>query len=153
MKKIMYEQPVGKPSEMIDLYKAKIKEALDERNIAAIYFGNAPATNPNDEDYFDGYELLKYENGEMLLAKADGLDDYPEKSTVLTKEQVEAGALKNSHFAVAYENADWCLWDDVEQEGANSWDSLYYCLCEAINECAPKKVLTPWEEENLRYIR
>ena len=53
MKKIKYEQPVGKPSEMIDLYKAKIKEALDERNIAAIYFGNAPATNPNDEDYDD----------------------------------------------------------------------------------------------------
>lgn len=86
MKKIKYEQPVGKPSEMIDLYKAKIKEALDERNIAVIYFGNAPATNPNDEDYFDGYELLKYENGEMLLAKAEDLDDYPEKSTVLTKE-------------------------------------------------------------------
>ena len=67
MKKIKYEEPVGKISEMIDLYRAKIKEALEERNIAVVYFGNAPATNPNDEDYFDCYEMLRYENGEMQV--------------------------------------------------------------------------------------
>ena len=154
MKNIKYEAPVGQISELIDLYRAKIKEALEERNIAVVDFGNAPATNPNDEDYFDCYELLKYENGEMQLAVADGLDDYPEESTILTKEQVESGELKECHFAEAFANADWQYWEDIEQEGANSWNSLYYCLCEAINEVAKqetKKPLTPWEEENLKF--
>ena len=155
MKSIKYEEPVGKISELIDLYRAKIKEALEERNIAVVYFGNAPATNPNDEDYFDCYELLKYENGEMQLAVADGLDDYPDESTILTKEQGESGELKGCHFAEAFANADWQYWEDIEREGANSWNSLYYCLCEAINEVAKqetKKPLTPWEEENLKFI-
>ena len=138
MKSIKYEAPAGQISEMIDLYRAKIKEALDERNIAVIYFGNAPATNPND-DYFDCYEMLKYENGEMKLAVANGLDDYPEESTILTKEQVESGKLDECHFTKAFTNADWKYWEDVEREGANSWDSLYYCLCSAINECADEE--------------
>ena len=112
---------------------------MEERNIAVVYFGNAPAVNPNDEDYFDCYELLKYEIGEMQLAVADGLDDYPEESTVLTKEQVESGRLNECHFAEAFANADLQYWEDIEQEGANSWDSLYYCLCGAINECADEE--------------
>ena len=155
MKSIKYEEPVDKIGEMVDLYRTKIKEALAERNIAVVYFGNAPATNPNDEDYFDCYELLKYENGEMQLAVAEDLEDYPDESTILTKEQVEAGELKECHFAEAFANADWQYWEDIEQEGANSWNSLYYCLCEAINEVAKqetKKPLTPWEEENLKFI-
>ena len=154
MKNIVYKEQIGKSSERIEAYRSKIKEALDERNIAVVYFGNAPAANPND-DYFDCYELLKYENGEMQLAVADGLDDYPEESTILTKEQVESGKLNECHFADAFANADWQYWEDIEQEGANSWDSLYYCLCEVINEVAKKetkKPLTPWEEENLKYI-
>ena len=139
MKKIKYEAPVDQISKMIDLYRAKIKEALEERNIAVVYFGNAPATNPNDEDYFDCYEMLPYENGEMQVAVAEGLDDYPDQSTILTKEQVEAGKLADCHFAEAFANADWKYWEDVEREGANSWDSLYYCLCSIINECADKE--------------
>ena len=153
MKEIKYEEFSGKLSELADMYVAKIKEALDERNIVAIYFGNAPATNPSDEDYFDCYELLKYEDGEFMLAKAEGLDDYTESSTIYTKAHVETGVLAKSKFAEAFANAEWESWGDVEQEGANSWDSLYYCLCEAINEYASKKPLTPWEEENLRCIR
>ena len=155
MQKIQYKQPVGASGEMIDLYRTKIKDALDERNIMIVYFGNAPATNPNDEDYLDCYELLKYENGEIQLAVAEDLDDYPEEPTILTKEQVESGKLNECHFAEAFANADWQYWEDIEQEGANSWDSLYYCLCEAINEVAKKetkKPLTPWEEENLKFI-
>lgn len=112
---------------------------MEERNIAVVYFGNAPAVNPNDEDYFDCYELLKYEIGEMQLAVADGLDDYPEESTVLTKEQVESGRLNECHFTETFANADWQYWEDIEQEGANSWDSLYYCLCGAINKCADEE--------------
>ena len=112
---------------------------MEERNIAVVYFGNAPAVNPNDEDYFDCYELLKYEIGEMQLAVAEGLDEYPEETTILTKEQVEAGKLEECQFAEAFANADWQYWEDIEQEGANSWDSLYYCLCGAINECADEE--------------
>lgn len=127
MKKIEYEEAFGSFSEMIDIYREKIKEALEERNIAVVYFGNAPAVNPSDE-YFDRYSLLKYENGEMLLADGSGLDEYPEESTVLTAEQVASGEIKNCHFAKAFAKANWQLWDDVEEEGPNSWDSLYYCL-------------------------
>ena len=138
MKKIEYEEAFGSLSKMIDIYRGKIKEALEERNIAVVYFGNAPAVNPSDE-YFDCYSLLKYENGEMLLADGSGLDEYPEESTVLTAEQVAAGEINNCHFAKAFAKANWQLWDDVEEEGTNSWDSLYYCLCEAINECADEE--------------
>ncbi|MBQ1213647.1 MAG: hypothetical protein IIX81_01300 [Tidjanibacter sp.] len=139
MKKIEYEEAFGSLSKMIDIYRGKIKEALEERNIAVVYFGNAPAVNPSDDEYFDCYSLLKYENGEMLLADGSGLDEYPEESTVLTAEQVAAGEINNCHFAKAFAQANWQLWDDVEEEGPNSWDSLYYCLCEAINECADEE--------------
>lgn len=139
MKKIEYEEAFGSLSKMIDIYRGKIKEALEERNIAVVYFGNAPAVNPSDDEYFDCYSLLKYENGEMLLADGSGLDEYPEESTVLTAEQVAAGEINNCHFAKAFAQASWRLWDDVEEEGPNSWDSLYYCLCEAINECADEE--------------
>ena len=140
MKKIKYEQPVGKLSGMIDLYRAKIKEALEERDIAVVYFGsNAPATNPNDEEGFLCFEMLKYVNGEMQLAEVndwDNLGDSSEEPTILTKEQVESGKLDECHLAEAFADAAWEYWDDVAQEGAHSWDSLYYCLCGAINECA-----------------
>ncbi len=139
MKKIEYEAAFGSLSKMIDIYRGKIKEALEERNIAVVYFGNAPAVNPSDDEYFDCYSLLKYENGEMLLADGCGLEEYPEVSTILTTEQVASGEINNCHFAKAFAKANWQLWDDVEEEGPNSWDSLYYCLCEAINECADEE--------------
>ncbi|MBQ7310639.1 MAG: hypothetical protein IJW88_03835 [Alistipes sp.] len=107
MKKIEYEEAFGSLSKMIDIYRGKIKEALEERNIAVVYFGNAPAVNPSDDEYFDCYSLLKYENGEMLLADGSGLDEYPEVSTVLTAEQVAAGEVSNCHFAKAFANANW----------------------------------------------
>ena len=138
MKKIQYEEAVGAYGEMIDIYAEKVKNALDERNIAVVYFGNAPAANPNDENW-DCYDMLKYENGEFVLANACGLDDYPEESTILTKEEYEAGALAECHFAEAFAKAEWDTWYNLEQEGPNSWDSLYYCLCQAINECADEE--------------
>ena len=136
MKKIKYEEPICKMSEMVEAYRTKIKEALEERNIAVVWFGNAPATNPNDE-YFECYELLKYEDGLMWLAQSNAeWNKNTDVSTVLTKEQVEAGAVNEYHFAETFNNAIWQMWEWVEEEGANSWDSLYYCLCEAINNCA-----------------
>lgn len=125
---------------MVEAYRALTKEALEERNIAVVWFGNAPAVNPSTNYEFDCYELLKYENGEMLLAQANlKWSEDTEVSVVLTKEQVEAGAVSKYHFAEAFANADWKTWDDVEEEGPNSWDSLYYCLCEAINDCADEE--------------
>ena len=50
MKKIEYEAAFGSLSKMIDIYRGKIKEALEERNIAVVYFGNAPAVNPSDDE-------------------------------------------------------------------------------------------------------
>jgi len=38
MKKIEYEEPVGKLSELDDLYIAKMKEVLKERGIYGILF-------------------------------------------------------------------------------------------------------------------
>lgn len=138
MKKIVYEELVGEMSEMVEAYRTKIKEALEERNIAVVWFGNAP--NPTTDDEFGCYELLKYQDGLIWHAQSYAeWNENTEVSTVLTREQVEAGAVSEYHFAEAFNNAIWQMWEWVEENGLHSWDSLYYCLCEAINECADEE--------------
>lgn len=152
MKKINYNRPYHSSRwEKIEIYRKLIHEALERRGIYGIIFSNAPAVNPQTCYEFDCYELLKFEDGKMLHATTR--QEYPENPIIFTKEQYDGGFLNaldqqnRSTWADEFKNAKWYKWDDVEEQNQYSWDSLYYCICEAISECADEDSYYD-EEEN-----
>lgn len=91
MKKIVYEEQFADTAaQEIKKYKELIKEALAERDIFAVVFSNAP-TPDSDTDYYECYELLTVVNGQTRHAQLD--EDWYERSTVLTNEEFQNGAL------------------------------------------------------------
>ena len=73
-----------------------------------------------------------------------------EQTVVLTKEEFENGALAkidekyDTQLEEAFKTAEWTNWDTTTSAG---WDSLYYCLCKAINEaCAEFISLNKWSK-------
>ena len=78
MKKIKYEQPVGKPSEMTDLYKAKIKEATDDGAISEQQAESLQQTieqefqNPQVKEWFGGeWDMVRCESDIIRCNKSD----------------------------------------------------------------------------------
>lgn len=148
MKKIVYEEQVAPTkSQEIKQYKNLIKEALAEREIYAVVFSNAPTTDP-DSDFYECYELLTFVNGQTRHAQLD--EEWYEQAVVLTKEEFENGALAkidekyDTQLEEAFKTAEWTNWDATTSAG---WDSLYYCLCEAINEACMEIIsLNKWSK-------
>lgn len=107
---------------------------MAERDIYAVVFSNAPTTDP-DSDFYECYELLTFVNSKTRHAQLD--EDWYERSIVLTNEEFQNGALAkidqeyNTELEKAFETAKWTNWNAKTSAG---WDSLYLCLCEAINE-------------------
>ena len=150
MKKIEYKRPYHSDRyEKIPIYRKLIREALERRSIFGIIFENAPAVNPHTCDVFWCYELLKFENGKMFHATVRC--DIPNSAIIFTKEQYEDGFLQkfdeqnNSNWAGEFQNAKWYRWEEVEEQNQYSWDCLYYCVTEAINQCADED--SYYEEE------
>lgn len=75
----------------------------------------------------------------------------PDKAIIFTKEQYEDGFLQkfdeqnNSNWVGEFQDAKWYRWEEVEEQNQHSWDSLYYCVTEAINQCADED--SYYEEE------
>lgn len=164
MKRINYEEPIGKLSEMDDLYLDTIKKALEERNIYGILFYNeAPRLHPvaivyrENEPPHTSY-MLKYENGEISCATYDE-DREPlelENEFCFTKEQYEQGVLadldqlKGTNWGTYFaDDSVWLnledlfsdRWDENNFSGARAYvyDDIYRSVCYAINECADEE--------------
>ena len=153
MKKIEYKRPYHSDRyEKIAIYRQLICAALERRSIFGIIFENAPAVNPQTYDEFWCYELLKFEIGGMLHATVRC--ENPDSAIIFTKEQYEDGFLQkfdeqnNSNWSGEFQNAEWCRWEEVEEQNQYSWDSLYYCVTEAINQCADED---SYYEEEVNY--
>lgn len=162
MRKIIYEEQVGKLSELDDLYIAKMKEALGERNIYGIlFYDNPPHYHPSGVYYgendpnFVSY-MLKFEQDRIYLALYDedrSLDS--DKSVCFTKEQYKQGILAEldqewgSDWAEYFANEDaWKQVEDLMDEDdefnfsggrAYLYADIYECICETINECADEE--------------
>lgn len=150
MKRIEYKRPYHSDRyEKIAIYRKLICEALERRSIFGIIFENAPAVNPQTYDEFWCYEVLKFENGKMLHATVRCKN--PDNAIIFTKEQYEDGFLQkfdeqnNSNWVGEFQNAKWYRCEEVEEQNQYSWDSLYYCVTEAINQCADED--SYYEEE------
>ena len=150
MRKIVYTRPYHSDRyEKIAIYRKLICEALERRSIFGIIFENAPAVNPQTFDEFWCYELLMFENGKMLHATVRC--ENPDSPIIFTKEQYEDGFLQkfdqqnHSNWSGEFQNAEWHRWEEVEEQNQYSWDSLYYCVTEAINKCADED--SYYEEE------
>ena len=164
MKRINYEEPIGKLSEMDTLYLEVIKKALEERNIYGILFYNdAPRLLPaaivqgENEGAFTAY-MLKCENGKISYAPYDE-DHEPldlENEFCFTREQYEQGVLadldqqNDTNWMTFFEDKSVWLnlkdlfddeWDDNNFSGARAYvyDDIYRSVCNAINECADEE--------------
>ena len=164
MKKIKYEEPVGRLSELDDLYLDTIKKALDERNIYGIlFYNNPPRLHPaaivegDNEPFLTAY-MLKYENGKINYAPYDE-DHEPlelQNEFCFTKEQYEQGALADldqqngSNWGAYFADESVWLnlkdlfndeWDENNFSGARAYvyDDIYNSICRAINDCADEE--------------
>ena len=157
MKKIVYEEPVGKLRELDDLYISKMKEALKERNIYGIlFYDNSPHYHPSGV-YYDENDpeflsyMLKFEQDKIYLALYDedrSLNS--DKAVCFTKEQYEQGILAEldqdweSDWAEYFADEDaWTQVEDLMEEHdefnfsggrAYLYDDIYEHICETINE-------------------
>lgn len=162
MKKIEYEEPIGKLSELDDLYIAKMKEVLKERGIYGILFENYPPHLSPIGVYYGANEpdnvawMLKFEQGKIYLALYDENRTFDlENDLCFTKEQYEQGILadidqqRETNWADYF--ADKRAWMQVEDlmddddefnfSGGRAYlyDDIYENICMAINECADEE--------------
>lgn len=158
MKKIVYEEPIGKLRELEGIYLEKIKEALEERDIYGILFSDdrpaccaAAILQGADEPEYT-FAMIKIEKGKLYVSLYDDEyeNNYVENAVCFTAEQYKEGILgqidqcDDSNWEKYF--ADKEAWREVsdifdyEEECCGSralvLDNIYECVCTAINECA-----------------
>lgn len=152
MKKIEYEELVGKPRDLINKYREKIKKVFQERNIYGVIFPGRSCPYFNYYAYKDWMEgpwlclsLLKFENNEIYVSppKEEFYDNCLSLGFCFTEEQFEQGILSdidkqyNKKFVVEFSDT-WVTWDKMIEDNKKGktalWAFLYECICDAIND-------------------
>lgn len=131
--KIEYEEPIGKLSELDDLYIAKMKEVLKERGIYGILFENYPPHLSPVGVYYGANEpdnvawMLKFEQGFLAdidqQRESDWTDYFADKRVWM---QVEDLMDEDDEF-------------NFSGGRAYLYDDIYDSICRAINECADEE--------------